>query len=91
MAIEVLGLQKRYGDLMAVDDVSFTVREGEFFGILGPNGAGKTTTLEMVEGLRRPDAGSARLTTTASSTSQSATRTGTGWSEEVSASTCAVS
>ena len=61
MAIEVLGLQKRYGDLMAVDDVSFTVREGEFFGILGPNGAGKTTTLEMVEGLRRPDAGEVRL------------------------------
>jgi len=57
----VLGLQKRYGDLMAVDDVSFTVREGEFFGILGPNGAGKTTTLEMVEGLRRPDAGEVRL------------------------------
>ena len=60
-AIEVLGLRKVYGDLVAVDDVSFTVREGEFFGILGPNGAGKTTTLEMVEGLRRPDAGEVRL------------------------------
>ena len=52
---------KRYGDLVAVDGVSFEVRRGEFFGILGPNGAGKTTTLEMVEGLREPDAGSVRL------------------------------
>ena len=42
---------------MAVDDVSFTVEEGEIFGILGPNGAGKTTTVECVEGLRAPDAG----------------------------------
>jgi len=60
-AIEVLGLRKVYGDLVAVDDVSLTVRAGEMFGILGPNGAGKTTTLEMVEGLRQPDAGEARL------------------------------
>ncbi len=60
-AIEVRGLRKVYGDLAAVDDVSFTVAPGEFFGILGPNGAGKTTTLEMVEGLRRPDAGEVRL------------------------------
>ena len=60
-AIEVVGLRKSYGDLAAVDDVSFTVATGEFFGILGPNGAGKTTTLEMVEGLRRPDAGEVRL------------------------------
>jgi ABC-2 type transport system ATP-binding protein len=60
-AIEVEGLRKSYGELTAVDDVSFTVAAGEFFGILGPNGAGKTTTLEMVEGLRRPDAGGARL------------------------------
>jgi ABC-2 type transport system ATP-binding protein len=56
-AIEVAGLAKNYGALRAVDGVSFEVAEGEFFGILGPNGAGKTTTLEMVEGLRRPDAG----------------------------------
>jgi ABC-2 type transport system ATP-binding protein len=41
--------------------VSFTVRRGEFFGILGPNGAGKTTTLEIIEGLREPDAGTVRL------------------------------
>jgi ABC-2 type transport system ATP-binding protein len=60
-AIEVAGLRKVYGDLVAVDDVSLTVRTGEIFGILGPNGAGKTTTLEMVEGLRQPDAGQARL------------------------------
>ena len=60
-AIDVVGLRKMYGDLVAVDDVSFTVREGEIFGLLGPNGAGKTTTLEMIEGLRRPDAGEVRL------------------------------
>jgi ABC-2 type transport system ATP-binding protein len=57
--IEVSGLVKRYGALTAVDDISFTVRRGEVFGILGPNGAGKTTTLEMIEGLRRPTSGSA--------------------------------
>ncbi|MCW2843718.1 MAG: transporter [Nocardioides sp.] len=56
-AIEVRGLAMSYGDLVAVDDVTFEVAEGEFFGILGPNGAGKTTILEMIEGLRKPDAG----------------------------------
>ncbi len=56
-AIHVSGLTKRYGDLVAVDDVSLEVAEGEFVGVLGPNGAGKTTLLEMVEGLRRPDGG----------------------------------
>ncbi len=60
-AIEVTGLLKRYGELTAVDHVSFTVEQGEIFGILGPNGAGKTTTLEMIEGLRKPDAGTVRL------------------------------
>jgi ABC-2 type transport system ATP-binding protein len=55
--IEVRGLHKRYGDTVAVDDISFTVGEGEIFGILGPNGAGKTTTVECVEGLRTPDRG----------------------------------
>lgn len=59
--IVVEGLRKRYGDLVAVDGVSFSVEEGEFFGILGPNGAGKTTTLEMIEGLREPDGGSVSL------------------------------
>ena len=55
--IEVQHLHKNYPDTAAVDDVSFTVREGEIFGILGPNGAGKTTTVECVEGLRKPDRG----------------------------------
>jgi ABC-2 type transport system ATP-binding protein len=57
--IEAVELYKRYGDLRAVDGVSFTVQQGEIFGILGPNGAGKTTTLEILEGLRHPDAGTA--------------------------------
>jgi len=56
-AIEVRGLRKEYGDTVAVDDVSFSVADGEIFGILGPNGAGKTTTVECVEGLRKPDRG----------------------------------
>jgi ABC-2 type transport system ATP-binding protein len=55
--IEVQHLHKNYGETIAVDDVSFTVEEGEIFGILGPNGAGKTTTVECVEGLRTPDTG----------------------------------
>jgi ABC-2 type transport system ATP-binding protein len=55
--IEVSGLRKRYGDVKAVDGVTFSVAEGEFFGILGPNGAGKTTALEIVEGLRQADEG----------------------------------
>lgn len=56
-AIEVGDVRKRYGELQAVDGVSFTVEAGEFFGILGPNGAGKTTTLEIIEGLREADSG----------------------------------
>ncbi len=55
--LSVEGLTKRYGSLVAVDGISFQVRRGETFGMLGPNGAGKTTTLEMIEGLRAPDAG----------------------------------
>jgi ABC-2 type transport system ATP-binding protein len=55
--IEVANLHKRYGEQVAVDDVSFTVERGEIFGILGPNGAGKTTTVECVEGLRAADSG----------------------------------
>ncbi|MFD9889999.1 ABC transporter ATP-binding protein [Amycolatopsis sp. NPDC059027] len=55
--IEVHGLRKRYGDKVAVHDVSFDVERGEIFGILGPNGAGKTTTVECLEGLRVPDGG----------------------------------
>ncbi len=55
--IEVEGLVKRYGDLVAVNGISFEVYRGEIFGLLGPNGAGKTTTVECIEGLRTPDAG----------------------------------
>jgi ABC-2 type transport system ATP-binding protein len=56
--IEVRDLHKHYGDVAAVDGVTFEVQPGEFFGILGPNGAGKTTTLEIIEGLRQADGGS---------------------------------
>jgi ABC-2 type transport system ATP-binding protein len=59
--IEARALVKRYGDLVAVDGVSFSVESGEVFGMLGPNGAGKTTTMEMLEGLRAPDAGTATV------------------------------
>ncbi|WP_435218575.1 LuxR C-terminal-related transcriptional regulator [Streptomyces sp. bgisy034] len=55
--IEVTDLRKSYGGRAVLDGVSFSVEEGEIFGVLGPNGAGKTTTVECVEGLRVPDAG----------------------------------
>jgi len=55
--IKVKSLTKKYGDVMAVNGVTFAVAKGEVFGILGPNGAGKTTTVEMIEGLRKPDNG----------------------------------
>ncbi len=57
--IEVRDLVKRYGGIVAVDGISFAVERGEIFGLLGPNGAGKTTTVEILEGLRRADGGSA--------------------------------
>ena len=57
--IQVEDLRKSYGDLKAVDGVSFAVGAGEVFGILGPNGAGKTTTVEILEGMREPDSGTA--------------------------------
>jgi ABC-2 type transport system ATP-binding protein len=60
-AVEIAHLRKTYGALVAVDDVSFSVAEGEIFGILGPNGAGKTTTAECAIGLRSPDSGTIRL------------------------------
>jgi ABC-2 type transport system ATP-binding protein len=59
VAIRVEGLTKRYGELTAVDNVSFTVKRGEIFAFLGPNGAGKTTTVEMLECLRKPTSGKA--------------------------------
>ena len=55
--IQVHDLRKSYGDLKAVDGISFGVSAGEVFGILGPNGAGKTTTVEILEGMRTPDSG----------------------------------
>ena len=60
-AVQVSHLRKTYGTTVAVDDVSFSVGEGEIFGILGPNGAGKTTSVECVIGLRSPDAGLIRV------------------------------
>ncbi len=59
--IAVDGLRKVYGDVVAVDDVSFEVHEGEIFGMVGPNGAGKTSTIECVEGLRQPDTGTVQV------------------------------
>ena len=59
--IEVSNLKKYYGDIKAVDSISFTVDEGEVFGLLGPNGAGKTTTIEILEGLRKKDGGSTKV------------------------------
>jgi ABC-2 type transport system ATP-binding protein len=59
--IEVECLRKTYGPVVAVDDVSFAVAEGEIFGILGTNGAGKTTAVECIQGLRRPDSGRIRV------------------------------
>jgi len=56
-AVRCEHVTKRYGDVIAVDGLSLTVRRGECFGLLGPNGAGKTTTIEILEGLLAPDAG----------------------------------
>lgn len=58
LALQVASLRKVYGDVVAVDDVSFEVEQGSIFCIIGPNGAGKTTTIECIEGLRQPDGGS---------------------------------
>ena len=59
--IEVKNLRKTYGSVVAVEEISFEVYEGEIFGMVGPNGAGKTTTVECVEGLRKPDKGELRI------------------------------
>ena len=59
--IKVIDFRKVYGDIVAVDGISFEVQRGEVFGLLGPNGAGKTTTLESLEGLRAPDGGSLQV------------------------------
>jgi ABC-2 type transport system ATP-binding protein len=57
LVIEVENLRKTYGKTVAVDDISFSVAEGEIFGMLGPNGAGKTNAIECLQGLRVPDSG----------------------------------
>jgi len=59
--IEVIKLTKKFDEVMAVDDVSFNLHQGELFGFLGPNGAGKTTTINMLTGLSRPDSGTIRI------------------------------
>ncbi len=56
--ITVEGVTKRYGGVVAVNDLSFTVERGEVVGFLGPNGAGKSTTMKMITGTLQPDAGS---------------------------------
>ena len=61
IAIAVEGLAKRFGEVQAVADVSFEVRQGELFGFLGPNGAGKTTTINILTGLAKPDSGTIRI------------------------------
>lgn len=74
--IEVRQLRKRFGDVVAVDDVTFTAADGSITGILGENGAGKTTTLSMICGLVTPDAGSIQVDGVASSTIDVRTRVG---------------
>jgi ABC-type branched-subunit amino acid transport system ATPase component len=58
--LELQGLTRRYGDLVALDDLSFTVAEGQMFGFVGPNGAGKTTAMRIILGVLEPDAGEVR-------------------------------
>jgi ABC-type branched-subunit amino acid transport system ATPase component len=59
--LEVSGLTKRFGGLVAVREIGFTVRAGEILGLIGPNGSGKSTVMKLVMGIERPDAGSVRL------------------------------
>ncbi len=61
IAIEAVSLTRKFGEFVAVRDISFTVEEGTIFGLLGPNGAGKTTTLRMIYGVLRPTSGTARV------------------------------
>ena len=76
LVVETDGLTKRYGDRLAVDSVSMTVRRGEVYGFLGPNGAGKTTTLRMMLGLIRPTAGTASVLGLPAGRSEVTERTG---------------
>ncbi|TFB46763.1 ABC transporter ATP-binding protein [Cryobacterium tagatosivorans] len=61
IAVKVDGLRKRYGGVTVLDDLSFTIEQGEIFALLGPNGAGKTTAVEILEGHRRPDGGTVEV------------------------------
>jgi ABC-2 type transport system ATP-binding protein len=61
LALEVIGLHKSYGDVVAVNGLDLRVQTGQCFGLLGPNGAGKTTTIEICEGLNTPDSGTVRV------------------------------
>jgi ABC-type cobalamin/Fe3+-siderophores transport system ATPase subunit len=72
-AVHVAGLRKNYGDVVAVDDVELTVREGEFFTLPGPSGSGKTSLLRLIAGFERPDAGRIELG------GRDVTRTPRGW------------
>jgi len=62
-AIKISGVSKRYGDLQALNDVSFEIQQGEFFGLLGPNGAGKSTLLQCIAGYRPMDEGACTVKT----------------------------
>src|SRR4026209_1481920 len=59
--IELIHIVKKFGDLVAVNDLSLTVNKGEFFAVLGPNAAGKTTTIKILTGLIKPTSGTARV------------------------------
>ena len=61
IVINIEGLTKTYDKFTAVDEISFTVNEGEVFALLGPNGAGKTTTVEIIECLKTPDKGKVEI------------------------------
>ena len=60
-SVEVENLTRLFGDFVAVDHVSFRVREGQIFGFLGPNGAGKSTTIRMLTGILSPSSGTGRI------------------------------
>ena len=86
--LEVCNLRKTFGNLVAVEDVSFSVAPGEVFGLLGPNGAGKSTTMNMIVGLLAPDSGAIRLDGRELVSSKTATSDRrSGWCRRISPST----
>ena len=76
-AVEIRGLEKRYGDRVALAGIDLTIAEGEIFGLLGPNGAGKTTTVEILEGYRNRDGGDVEVL------GVDPQRSGTAWRERI--------